>query len=258
MKKIEIASSLKLSFSFFLFAMSMNTVYAGISSPTPKVVGHMPLAYGVVIEPSPPRGGQTVTAIWGYTDRDGDQEGDSMIEWLLNGRVLYGETKKTLTLPLDSGDMLLSVRITPRSAAPADPAQGDVKTSSEIEVRTSFFHRYVKPDGIPRAWAEANAYCEALVPAARLPTRSELRNMLAESTNYKYSSDTTYEMCTAHDWPLRFMCGGSTENYYWSSTQDLSDSSGRQFAVNMTNGDMEHSAPTSMMYHVACILRKYM
>lgn len=118
-----------LRYQLLLAAMVANTAYAGISPAISKVIGHLPVASDLTITPVAPKAGEAVTVTWTYHDSDNDAQSGTLIEWLLEGSV-FGATGNRFTLPGDAAGKALQVRITPRSAAPADPAQGRPVTTA--------------------------------------------------------------------------------------------------------------------------------
>lgn len=88
------------------------------------------------------------------------------------------------------------------------------------------------PDTAARTWTVAEAYCQAKVPRARLPTKAELKHLFLSATRAKVVGEFNTEMCTVHNWPLGGHCGGSKLNY-WTSTPN---GSGAHFSVSLISG----------------------
>lgn len=241
-------TTFKLPYPLLLAAMMASGVAnAASSSATPAVIGHLPVASAVTIAPAAPKAGETVTATWAYTDVDGDTESGTLVEWLLDGQEPPAATGTSFTLPSDAASKNLQVRITPRSQAPADPAQGVEVTSAGVVVAAGSINP-TQPTTNLYTWPQADAYCKGLTPAARLPTSKELQDIFVNKTSATAIGQTNYEMCDIHGWPLNSRCGGSTY-YYWTSE---AGSSGRHWTVNMYNGNTYGGIDTDFR-HVACV-----
>ncbi|HDO1324266.1 TPA: hypothetical protein P2R04_001213 [Aeromonas veronii] len=103
---------------------------------------------------------------------------------------------------------------------------------------------FIKPDTIERTWSEADAYCKGLVPAARLPTVTELQNLFVDYTSATAIGQTNQDMCDIYGWPLggAGRCGGGF-GYYRTSSHAV---------VNMYNGTT-FTPGDSYTTQVACI-----
>ncbi|HDO1358654.1 TPA: DUF1566 domain-containing protein [Aeromonas veronii] len=236
-------TTFKLPYPLLLAAMMASGVAnAAPSSATPAVIGHLPVASAVTIAPAAPKAGETVTATWAYTDVDGDTESGTLVEWLLDGQEPPAATGTSFALPSDAASKNLQVRITPRSQAPADPAQGVEVTSAGVVVAAAGSINATQPTTNRYTWPQADAYCKGLTPAARLPTRKELQDIFVNNTSATAIGQTNYEMCDIHGWPLNGgRCGGSL-NSYWTSE---AGSSGYHWYVSMYNGLAYNSSDTN-------------
>ncbi|MFM5429236.1 hypothetical protein ACET8G_20635, partial [Aeromonas veronii] len=168
-----------------LMLCGLSPAEASQSDDTPAVVGHKPVASGVTLSPAAPKAKESVTASWTYVDDDNDIESGSSIEWLLDD-VVTGQGG-SFTLPEDSTSKRLLVRVTPRSAAPADPVQGESVNSAEVfiacapeETLSNGGLTFTCPQSQALNWSNANNYCQS--QGARLPTVSELQSLYANKT----------------------------------------------------------------------------
>ncbi|MFM5590682.1 hypothetical protein ACET60_05715 [Aeromonas veronii] len=222
-----------------LMLCGLSPAEASQSDVTPPVVGHKPTASGVTLSPSAPLAGEAVTASWAYADDDNDIESGSGIEWLLDD-VVAGQGVSFIP-PGDSAGKNLQVRVTPRSAAPADPVQGESVNSAKVvigqnpsavactpeETLSNEGLTFTCPPPRGMTWFVANDYCQS--QGARLPTVRELQSLHANKT----SGGNNSQMCTKYGWPLGGQCGGGAQ--YWTGE---SRSSGSEFywIVYMNDG----------------------
>lgn len=231
------------------------------SAQTPQLVGNKPVATDVRISQEAPKAGEAVTAIWKYQDDDGDKEDGTSVEWLLDGKMVAGQSGSQYALPADSGGKSLQVRVIPKSAAPAFPAAGDPVSSASVTIGTA----WSGPDtSLPAAragmsWKDANAYCKSI--NAELPSRAQLIDIWTSNTKGR---PTNNEMCTTHNWPLIFdnkhQCGaGNTNaNSYWTRNSKGAGV-GSHYFVNMRDGLSPEKLAAglyqdSMQYSVACVI----
>lgn len=218
-----------------LFQVPLSATEAGptgtLSGPTPKVVGHKPVAINITLSPTEPKATDTVTVDYLYDDADGDGESGTSITWLLNGMPISGATSKSVTLPYDAVGKSLQVNITPRSVAGADPQVGN--SSSIITIKPVGLPPPPTPYPTTASWTFANNYCKKRIPAARLPTIAELQNIFVTYTGGTIST-INYQMCIKHNWPLASQCGG-INGRYWTS-QETAPGDGSYYNVNMQNG----------------------
>lgn len=245
-------STFKLPYPLLLAAMMASGVAnAAPSSATPAIIGHLPVASGVTIAPAAPKAGETVTTTWAYTDVDGDAESGTLVEWLLDGQEPPVATGTSFVLPSDAASKSLQVRITPRSLAPADPAQGNPVTTAAVTIAANqtWTGNFTKPGTGVMKRQQAYDYCDNLNPKARLPTRKELQDLFLSSTSATAIGQTNYEMCDIHGWPLHGgRCGGSN-GYYWTSEPGPS---GFHHVVNMHDGTA-NALTTTGTYQVTCV-----
>ncbi len=246
-------------FAIYLWLSSATIAHAVDSTDTSEVIGRMPIATEITLSPASPMAGRAVRAAWRYTNQDEDVESGSKIEWLLDGVVVPGQEGTDYILPINSATKRLQVRVTPRSAAPANPNTGAAVTSVETVIAQNIPTACVPgttlidngktvtcPVTNRDGWG-ADAYCKAL--GGRLPTVSELQSIFVNQTTATAVGQLNYEMCQTHGWPLQGYCGG-TNNAYWTI-----ESSGpnQNFYVEMVAGGAygsywEHTA------NVTCVL----
>lgn len=192
-------------------------VIAATSDPTIPVTGRPPVASSVEFSPSNPEGGQDVTAVWVYSDLDNDAEQGSLIEWLRDGSV--ASTGKSWTVKTLGNTITLQARITPRSAPPADPAEGMPATSASVTV-SPLINRFVTPGRAVRNQSQWVDYCTSI--GARLPTAKELQALFLDSTSAPAIGSATSEMCTKYGWPLTDgSCGGESRYAYFSADYNV-------------------------------------
>ncbi|MGR1225468.1 hypothetical protein ACUVMQ_21245 [Aeromonas veronii] len=187
-----------------------------------------------------------VTATWEYTDADGDVEAGTAVEWLADDAVVgTGNPLKGVGMYATKN---LSVRITPRAAtgSPASTQNGAPVTSSAQVVMSTTIGNFTQPAITSMASNEADTYCKAMTPAARLPTRAELANLFNSST----SGGTNYEMCNVYGWPMYGGNCGGTSSTYWTS--DVSDNVGYYYGVNMNSNIVSQFYYTSQL-QVTCV-----
>lgn len=248
---------LKLYLLLLLAVMMISSTHAGISPATPAVIGHLPVVSNVTITPTAPKAGDTVTAAWTYQDRDNDAQSGTSIAWFLAGSAVAGAVGNSFTLPVDAAGKVLQVRIMPRSAAPADPAQGQPVITAGITIAANqpspSDFGFTKPANIKMQWQKANSYCIGLSPQARLPTRKELQDLFVNSTSATAAdgAQTNFEMCDIHGWPLiGGRCGGGS-SIYW--TREMA-AIGEPYIVNMSNGytSSQTIGPINL-YQVTCV-----
>ncbi|WP_338890406.1 Ig-like domain-containing protein [Aeromonas rivipollensis] len=120
--------------------------------------------------------------------------------------------------------------------------------TAEVEVKPPLAF-FTTPDTIGRNWNDADAYCKGMNPAARLPTRVELQNLFIQSSSVTELSQSNYDMCDVHGWPLLGRCGGST-NLYWASEMS---GLGGHWHTYMNNGTSVSQADDTVSNHVACV-----
>ncbi|EKP0261431.1 hypothetical protein JFQ93_002727 [Aeromonas sobria] len=219
------------------------------SAQTPQLVGNKPVASGVMIAPAKPEAGGLVTVKWSYTDEDSDKESGSTVEWLIGGKAVAGQSGSEYTLPKDSSGKSLQVRVTPRSAAPAYPAVGDVASSAMVTILKASISidDFIKPETRSLKWADASRHCESM--NARLPLAQELRDLYTKTTS-GISSPKNSAMCDIHGWPLDRQCGGSRD-WYWTSE----DSSGSNKNVAFMHNGTQSYYDANLNSQVACIKR---
>lgn len=163
-----------------------------------------------------------------FTDVDGDNEGGSFYEWLIDGAVVG--TAATFTPTVAHGGQLLSVRVTPKTQT-GDPDTGAAVTSNTTVVRSAIVDRFSKPATTALNWGAANTYCQNLGGGYQLPTVDELQQLYREMT-VATTTGGNYQVCERYGWPLDSRCGGST-SYYWTSEPNTS---GLHWGVNMNGG----------------------
>lgn len=152
------------------------------------------------------------------TDVDGDIEGGSGYEWLIDN-VVVG-TAATFRPTVAHGGQLLSVRVTPKTQM-GDPDTGAAVTSNTTVVRSAIVDRFSKPDTTIRNWGAANTYCQNLGGGYQLPTVDELQQLYREMT-VATTTGYNHQACERYGWPLNGgRCGGSN-NLYWTSEPNTS------------------------------------
>lgn len=245
-------------FKFSLLAMALFQVPLSatelgptgtLSGPTPKVVGHKPVAINITLSPTEPKATDTVTVDYLYDDADGDGESGTSITWLLNGTPISGATSKSVTLPSDAAGKSLQVSITPRSVAGADPQVGNTVSSSIITIKPVGLPPPPTPYPVTGTWTFANNYCKTRIPAARLPTRAELQNIFVTYTGGTIGT-VNYQMCTKYYWPLASQCGG-INGRYWTS-EEIAPGDGSYYNVNMQTGSYTFNS-ASLEIQFVCV-----
>ncbi|KEK26533.1 hypothetical protein [Shewanella xiamenensis] len=180
-----------------------------------------------------------------FSDADGDNEGGSVYEWMIDGVVVSSAV--TFVPDVDHGGQLLSVRVIPKTYT-GDPNIGSVVTSNKIVVRSSIIDRFSKPDLGHRDWNTASTYCSSILGNGyRLPTRVELQQLYKETTE-AISIGSNTQLCQYYGWPLYNQCGGS-DTFYWTNEKIDNDS---HWGVGMQNG-LAYSGQNSYATHITCI-----
>jgi hypothetical protein len=208
-KKYSLLSSVMLSFV-------ATSVLAALSPATQPVKGHAPVADSIKIEPNTPKVGDVLTGSYAYTDIDGDTEEGTIVKWLRDDVEISGASAINYTVTADDAGKNISLQITPKSSAPADPDQGLSVTSENITVLQAApakLDNFILPDIQLRTWNDADSYCKSL--GARLPTEDEL---LRVSTHYPDGM-----ICTKYGWPSHGACGVDSNiyPYYWTSSETV-------------------------------------
>ncbi|MGL6006449.1 hypothetical protein [Aeromonas sobria] len=205
-----------------LLLMLAGPAVATESAQTSHLVGNKPVAANIKLSPAAPRAGELVTTTWSYTDEDGDKESGSTVEWLIDGKAVAGQSGSQYTLPRDSVRKSLQVKVTPKSAAPANPAVGDTVSSTAVSINKPIFIGNViagTPNGWEKSWKEARQFC--VNRGARLPTVAELQSIFLDNTSATSIGNWTknFEMCDNFGWRLTSRCGGTanTSDSYWTS-----------------------------------------
>jgi hypothetical protein len=182
----------------------------------------------------------------GYSDLDGDPEEGSTVRWLIDGAEV--STGPTYVPTMADKDKDLTVEVTPRSAHPADPAQGAPVSLTRNVLFYDPSRWVVHPTRLD--WQAADNYCRITVGGgARLPTRVELRQTYLDGTRSKAGDGSTSssDMCTVHGWPFGSGCDPYVNASYWTS-----DLGGDRYAFSMSQGH-DFIAPAHVDYQVACI-----
>ncbi len=213
------------------------------SAQTSTVKGRAPAAVPSITGTA--KVGGTLTGRSGFSDADGDSESGTTYSW--SGGGASGSTQ-TLVVPLAAGGRTITLTVTPKTDATiTDPAVGVPKTAT-VDIIPNVLGGFLTPDTTARTWSQAEAYCRAMVPIARLPTETELQNLFLSATSSTVAGAPNMEMCTVHNWPLNGQCGGSS-NYYWSS---LSGGATSHYVVSLYNGNGTITTD-SFTSQVACV-----
>jgi hypothetical protein len=215
------------------------------SAPTSTVRGRAPAAAPSITGTAAIGG--TLSGASGFADADGDSESGTTYSWSGGGA---SGSAPALVVPLAAGANTITLTVTPKSdAAITDPAEGAPQEAT-VDIPPDL-GRFLKPDTTTRTWSEADTYCAAMVPIARLPTPNELQNLFLSATSSTVEGDFNSEMCTVHDWPLLGQCGGSS-SYYWSSTPG---GAGTHYYVNLNFGSTSNTSYVidSEASQVACV-----
>ncbi|MFM4941599.1 hypothetical protein ACET9K_08305 [Aeromonas enteropelogenes] len=234
----------------------VSAAHAIMSESTPKVVGHKPVASGVTLSPTAPKARESVTASWTYADDDNDIESGSGIEWLLDD-VVIGQGESFI-LPRDSAGKSLQVRVTPRSASPADPVEGESVNSPGVVIEVNNLLActpgetlsnegltFTCPPSTTMNWSSADSYCKG--QGARLPTLDELRSLHRSKTLGR----SKYSMCTEYGWPMHGgLCGGSRNTYF---TSGIFSNTGQYIILYMQTGISSGSDDIGL-HQVTCVL----
>ena len=216
------------------------------SAPTSTVRGRAPAAAPSITGTAAIGG--TLSGASGFADADGDSESGTTYSW--SGGGASGSTQ-TLVVPLAAGGRTITLTVTPKTDATiTDPAVGVPKTAT-VDIIPNVLGGFLTPDTTARTWSQAEAYCRAMVPIARLPTETELQNLFLSATSSTVAGAPNMEMCTVHNWPLNGQCGGSS-NYYWSSTPG---GAGTHYYVNLNFGSTSNTSYVidSEASQVACV-----
>lgn len=263
----------------FCFGMIATPVLATtiISSISDAIMGRAPTVSEIIITPAAPKAGDSVTVSWAYFDEDGDKEGSTLVEWLLDGKVSSMASNSTFDLSFDSANKILQVRVTPRSVESAYPTTGISSAGNQVVidegncalnttlVDTSQGLAFTCPSTTAMAWSEADSYCKKLTPAARLPSPNELQKLFVNQTsataivqNFK---TVNAEMCTRYGWPLgtfgtpkKSYCGGANRSY-WASGNSPREYPGYNNMIYMDNGNYDYRLSTAQA-QVTCVRNK--
>ncbi|WP_282875971.1 hypothetical protein [Pseudomonas peli] len=240
MKKIRHSLPRQALISALLLTLSPLS-WSAQSVPTTTVQGRAPVAAPIITGTAGV--GNTLTALAGFTDADGDSESGTLYAWNGGGVFVY---TPTLVVPPSAGGNTLTLYVIPKTdAAVTEPAEG-VEQTATIAIPASL-GRFLTPDKIARTWPDADDYCRGLGGGARLPTRFELTDLFLSATSAGTVHLNNSELCTIHKWPLAGQCGGSTSSY-WAIEQGGSD----HFYVQLDYGFI-YKILDSVKLHVACV-----
>lgn len=181
-----------------------------------------------------------------FSDADGDNEGGSSYEWMIDNVVV--ETGSTFTPAEEHGGQLLSVRITPKTQT-GDPDIGKVMLSNSIVVRSKIIERFSKPGQTRLDWNSANFHCSITLGNGgyRLPTKDELQQLYKETTIAMSTGDSNIQICQRYGWPLNGHCNGDN-SYYWTSDPFSS----LYYLIGMQDGNDSYMG-VSFKGYVTCI-----
>lgn len=189
------------------------------SPQTPYLVGNKPKAANVQITPPSPNRKDTVSVSWNYEDVDGDKESGTKVEWLIDNQVVSKD--KTYKIPLGAANKKLEVRVTPRSAEPANPQVGD-EVKNSVEIRSDFFGNIVDTPTFKDVVEAQEAEKKCNSKGGRLPSPKELQDIYEHNTTAdKWGKDLSNEMCTLYGWPI-YGCGAEllengSQASYWTN-----------------------------------------
>ncbi|AZL83470.1 tandem-95 repeat protein (plasmid) [Aliivibrio salmonicida] len=85
---------------------------------------------------------KTVYAVYNFHDANGESEGDSRIEWFLNGVSIESSVSKQFVMPANATDQILSVKITPMSDVNGNQISGHelLMYAGVVKAETSVNH----------------------------------------------------------------------------------------------------------------------
>ncbi len=202
----------RLTTGLLLMLLAAECQAAQVSAPTLPVNGRPPVARPSFIGSA--QVGNTITAISGFIDADGDAESGTSYSWNI-GQLNLG-SGAALIIPPIAGAKTITLSVTPKTnMAITDPAVGTASTKDVVV--PPYLANFIKPDTIQRTWSQADAYCSGLGNGARLPTKDELVGLYLSATIGTVVGQLNDDMCTVHGWPLNGMCSGK-HNFYKSST----------------------------------------
>jgi len=185
-----------------------------------------------------------------YFDVDGDIEGGTIAEWLIDGVIV--EVGSSFTPLSIHGGQMLTVNIIPKSITGV-PQQGlPISGNNGISIRSQLIDKFFIPDKSVHLYNEAISLCAN--GGGRLPTVLELQEVYKEaSAAININSTTHFDMCTKYGWPMAGgYCGGSSYRYRTSEEDPVNVGMGRYQNVVMANGNVDITIGTTTT-QVACV-----